>query len=324
MTGWSYWALVLKPMVLLVFTAIGVWICCPWIPGRARIDDDVRQMLRFGRGITGFSVTDLMTRSADRLAIGYVYGPGPLGYFQNAMLIHSNLLVILVESLHNVAVAGFTRLRDDVAALQRAWAAGMSLMTFVSAGVFATLTVTGTDFVVLLFGEKWAPAGPMLCVLALRGIAQSVERAHGWLHVTAGRTDAWMRWGGISAVVQLLALAVGLPFGTMGVLVAYAIAIFALAVPSLVYAGQPYGIGPRQVLTVVGPPVVAALAAAWLGYAFQQSYLTDLSRLARIVISAPACVSIYLLILVGVFRVTQPIKYATSLLTDLAQKLGRS
>ena len=61
----------------------------------------------------------------------------------------------------------------------------------------------------------------------------------GWLHVAAGRADRWMRWGVYSAIVQLLALAVGLPFGVTGVAVAYAIAMFGLFVPALVYSGRP-------------------------------------------------------------------------------------
>ena len=38
-----------------------------------------------------------MARSADRIAIGYFQGAGPLGYFQNAFTIYGNLLAILTE-----------------------------------------------------------------------------------------------------------------------------------------------------------------------------------------------------------------------------------
>ena len=42
---------------------------------------------------------------------------------------------------------------------------------------------------------------------------------------------------------QLAALIIGLPFGLFGVATAYAIVMFGLFVPALVYAGRPFGIG---------------------------------------------------------------------------------
>src|SRR5262249_49367744 len=154
----------------------------------------------------------------------------------------------------------------DLEALKRSWAAALSLATFISAGLFAVLAVTGQDFVVLLLGEKWAPAGPLLSVFAVRGIAHSVERTLGWLHVAAGRSDRWMRWGLFSAVCQLIALAAGLPFGPIGVAISYTIATFGLFVPALAYAGQPVGIGAKDVLQAVGPQTAAALITVAFGF----------------------------------------------------------
>ena len=98
-------------------------------------------------------------------------------------------------SLHNVAVSSLSKLRDNLAELKRSWAAALSTLSFISAAAFAGLAVTGQDFVVMLLGEKWVPVGPLLCIFAVRGIAQGTERTLGWLQVVAGRSDRWMRWG---------------------------------------------------------------------------------------------------------------------------------
>jgi PST family polysaccharide transporter len=57
------------------------------------------------------------------------------------------------------------------------------------------LAVAGQDLIVVLFGNKWSQAGVLISILAFRGIPYSVERTQGWLHVSAGRADRWMRWG---------------------------------------------------------------------------------------------------------------------------------
>lgn len=318
LTGWGYWALVAKPVLSSGLSAVGVWVSCSWVPGRPRLTPEVKELVGFGMGVTGFTMTDYLTRSADRLAIGYFYGAGPLGYFQNAFLLYSNLQGILTDSLHNVAVSGLSRLKDNIEELKRSWAKALSLLSFVSAPIFAVLAVTGQDFVVLLLGEKWAPAGPLLCIFAVRGIAHCVERTLGWLHVPAGRSDRWMRWGFFSAAFQLTALVAGLPFGLIGVATAYTIVMFGLFVPALVYAGRPFGIGVRDVLSAAGPQTAAGLIAVAVGFAVQHFFLADFSQLARFFVSIQVCLATYLVVVVGVFRVTGPLRLALSLLRDFS------
>ena len=315
--GWGYWSLVAKPIVTSVLTAVGVWMSCPWVPGRPQLTPDVKELVKFGAGVAGFTMTDYLARSADRVALGYFYGAGPLGYFQNAFTIYSNLLSILTEPLHNIAASGLSKLRNNVDELKRSWTAALSSLSFVSSAAFAVLAVTGQDFVVILLGPKWAPAGPLLCIFAVRGIAHSIERTMGWIHVAAGRSDRWMRWGVFSALFQLLALAAGLPFGVLGVAIAYTIAMLGLFLPALVYAGRPVGIGARDVLQAVGPQTAGGLVAVALGLLVQQESLADFTPLVRFLVSVPICLAAYVTVVVGVFKVTGPLWLAVSVLRNL-------
>lgn len=317
LTGWGYWALVAKPILGSGLSAVAAWVSCPWLPGRPRFTPEAKEMVGFGMGVTGFTMTDYLAQYADRIALGYFYGAGPLGYYQNALLLYNNLLSLFTQ-LHDVAVSSLSKLRNNVDELKRSWAAALSSLTFFSSLAFAGLAVTGQDFVVILLGQKWAPAGPLLCIFAVRGIAHVVERTLGWLHVAAGRSDRWMRWGFFSAVFQLMALLAAIPFGLAAVATAHTIATFCLFVPALVYAGRPVGIGGKDVLRAVGPQTVAALTTVAIGFAAQRLFLDDYSQLMRFALSVPICVAVYLTVAVGVFRVTGPLNLAFSLLRDLS------
>jgi PST family polysaccharide transporter len=318
LTDWGYWSLAAKPLVTTGLTAVAAWLSCPWVPGRPRFTPAVRELLRFGSGVTGFTMTDYVAKSADRLVIGYVYGAGPLGYFQNAFNIYSNLLGIMTEPLHNIAVSGLSKLRNNVEELKRSWTTALSSLSFFSAGVFSVLAVTAQDFVVILLGQKWAPAGALLCIFAVRGIAHSIERTLGWLHVASGQADRWMRWGFLSAACQLIALFAGLPFGITGIAVAYAVVMFGLFVPALVYSGRPLGIGTKDVLQAVGPQTVAALATVAAGFLAQHVLLANLSPLPRFAASASICMTFYLALAVGIFGVKEPLRIAFRALRDFS------
>jgi PST family polysaccharide transporter len=139
----------------------------------------------------------------------------------------------------------------------------------------------------------------------------------GWIHVAAGRADRWMRWGFYSAVVQLAALAAGLPFGVTGVATSYAVAMFVLFVPALVYSGRPIGIRSRDVLQAIGPQTIAGLIAVAAGFLVQLEFLAGASQLMRMFVSGMVCLLAYLAVAVGLFRVTAPLHLVFSALRDL-------
>ena len=94
--------------------------------------------------------------------------------------------------------------------------------------------------------------------------------------------------------------------------------MFALFVPSLVYAGRPAGIGVRDVLQATGPPTVAGLIAVAFGYVVQQEFLADCSELMRFLVSVLICLVAYFAVVVGVFKVTRPVQLVCSVLRELS------
>src|SRR5262249_54998826 len=161
---------VAKPILNSCFSAVAAWMSCQWLPGRPRLTPGVKEVVGFGLGVAGFTMTDQLAQSVDRVLLGYLYGPGSLGYFQNAFLLYSNLLNIFGQS-HDVAVSSLSKLRSNLRELQQSWSAALSSLSFFSMLAFAGLAVTGQDFLVMLLGQKWEPSGPLLCIFAVRGIA---------------------------------------------------------------------------------------------------------------------------------------------------------
>jgi len=273
-------------------------------------------MVKFGAYLCGFSMVDFVGRNGDRVMIGRLLGAITLGYYQGALLVYENLLGILVISLHPVAVASLSKLQDDVESLRRSWAKALSTVAFYAMPAFGILAVTSTDLIVIMLGEKWSKAGVLLSVLALRGIPHSAERTMGWLHVAAGRTDRWLRWGIVETCVQLLALFCGLPFGVFGVVCAYVVSMYILFIPALAYAGKPLDIGAGDAVAVIGPEFVGALAAVGVGFGLSASLLAGLPAIERIANVILVYLATYLIVTVGLFRVTVPLEVGVSLLED--------
>ncbi len=314
--GYGYWALVLRPITSSFCIAIGAWLTCRWRPSFPLFDNEAKSMVRFGLHVVGFSVTYTLARAVDRIGLGLFYRPEEVGYYQNAITLYENSLFSVLGQLHTVGSAALSNLQSNPAALRQKYEAALSALAFFLMPTAAVLSVTAEDVTVMLLGEKWRAAGLLLNIIALRGIFQAIEGSQGWLHLSIGRADRWQNWGIVSLVIQVVALLGGLPFGATGVAVAGVIASALIAVPSISYAGRPIGIGAAVVMRAAGPQLLGAISAAAAGWWLQTTALTDCSSFVRILVSTVFCICIYLIIVVGLFRLTEPIKMARGIVQD--------
>jgi polysaccharide transporter, PST family len=314
---------VLRPAVTAGCVAIGAWMACRWRPGIPVFDDEVKSMIRFGLHVVGFSFVYSLSRSADRIALGFAYKPKEIGFYQNAITLYDNAITSPLAQLHIVGSAALGKLQSDYAAIQEKYAAALSALAFFVMPASAILSVTGQDVVTILMGEKWHVAGSLMGIIALRGIFQVIEGSQGWLHLSLGKPNRWKNWGIVSAIVQVAAILAGLPFGATGVAVATVISGALIAFPSVLYAGRPAGLGAALLVRAVGPQLVGALFTAAAGWTFQTAALENFSGLFRILLSTGFCALVYLMIVVGLFRVTRPMVVAAEVVRGIRRRRSR-
>lgn len=314
--GYGYWALVLRPITSALCIVIGAWLACRWRPGLPRFDSEVKSMVRFGLHVVGFSITYAMSRAVDRIGLGLYYPPAEVGYYQNAVTLYENSIFSTLAQLHTVGSTALSKLQANPAALRKKYETALSTLAFFVMPTAAILSVTAEDVTVLLLSERWRPAGLLLSIIALRGIFQVIEGSQGWLHLSIGRPDRWRNWGIVTLVAQIVAVLGGLHFGAQGVAAAGVVASMLIAVPSISYAGRPIGIDAALVVRAVGPQLVGAIITVAGGWWLQTTALTETPSFVRILVSAGFCTCVYLIVVVGLFRLTEPMKIATKVALD--------
>jgi PST family polysaccharide transporter len=277
-------------------------------------------MVRFGLHVVGFSVTYTLARSVDRIALGLFYRPDQVGYYQNAQTLYDNSIQTALSQAHTVGSAALSKLQSDPAALRKKYEVALSTLAFFVMPMAAILSVTAEDLTVILLSEKWRVAGSLLSIIALRGIFHVIEGSQGWLHLSVGRADRWRNWGIVSLVVQIVVVLGGLPFGAKGVAMAVVVASLLLSVPSTIYAGRPIGIGAALVIRAVRAQIIGAISTAGAGWWLQTTILADYSSFVRILLSGCFCALVYLAIVVGLFRLHEPLRLAGLIMQDLLRR----
>jgi PST family polysaccharide transporter len=139
----------------------------------------------------------------------------------------------------------------------------------------------------MALGAQWSESAKIFQALGFAGLLQAANNPTGWLFISQGRSGDMMKWGVVSSSTVILAFLIGLPYGATGVAFAYAIGEYLRTLPLWFYIGRRGPITAKNLITSLGPFLVAAhiaLFATWLVH-----MMAPASPLGTLLLSAGVC-----------------------------------
>ncbi len=221
--GARFWALVFSQLGLLITNAILVWLTCRWRPGLPGRNSGIRSMLSFGGNITGYATINYFSKNADNLLIGKAWGPQQLGLYNKAAQLVGLPTDQINEPLTAVAIPALSRLADSPERYRKAYLRIMEKVLMLVMPAVAVIIVSSDWIISVVLGSKWTGAGPILVFMGIAGLFQPIMNTGGWLLVSQGRGRHMLYWSLINAPISVLSIAVGLPWGAVGVAACYSL-----------------------------------------------------------------------------------------------------
>ena len=265
----SFWALFAGSLAGGALSTALAWGFSRWRPGLPHGAEGARGLLGFGAGITGFNFANFFARNLDNVLIGRVWGEAQLGFYDRAYKLLLFPLSQIANPLSRVMIPALSRMTGEPDRYRHAYFRVLNLSLLVSLPGVAFATAMADPLIPLLLGEQWRPSAPIFMALGFAGLLQPLNNPVGWLYISQGRSTDMMVWGVASAAFTVAAFVAGLPWGALGVAVAYA-ASEALKTPVLwLVAGRKGPVRATDVARTCGPAVIAgfgALLAVWLAH----------------------------------------------------------
>lgn len=259
--GAGAWALALGPVVVEATAAATLWRATGFRPQRPRDSAGVRGLLRFGGHVTLATALQQTARHLDKLLVGACFGATALGFYGRAHAVALLPFAQIHAPLGSVAVPALARLQREPARFRAAYLRILRLTLLAGLPLMAAMVVLAHDLTRVVLGDAWIPAAPLLAVFACAAYGQVIGNPAGWLFVALGHTRDMVRWTLLASVSLAAAFAAGLPFGPLGVAVAYAVCLALLRVPhfALALRGAPLS-GADVWRTVRGAAAVSGVA----------------------------------------------------------------
>jgi PST family polysaccharide transporter len=321
--GWGYWALVTAIIAQALSTTIGAWWLCRWIPSLPRRGVGTRALLRFAANVYGRFSANYFARNFDNVLVGWQFNAAALGFYKKAYDLFALSASQLTSPLHSVALAALSRLNQDPARYRRYLVNSLAVIAFVGMAVSADLTLVGKDVVRFVLGPGWEASGRIFTFFGPGIGLMLLSSVVGWIHLSIGRPDRWLRWSLLEFGLTALLFIIALRWGPEGIALAWSASFWILTVPAFWYAGRPIQFGVASLLTAVWKYVFASLlsgcACAVLIHRFLPlaAMTTAAVALERILLSSGLFVGLYLGAVISLHRGFAPIRQLASLLRDL-------
>lgn len=321
--GWGYWALVVGQVVVSVVTVIGAWWTCRWVPGLPKRLEGTGSVVKFAINVYSHFAFNYATRNTDNLLVGWRFNAQALGFYKKAY----DLFVLpesqLIAPISAVVVTTLSRLNRDRQQYKRYFLSGISVLAFLGMGVGIDITLVGKDMIRFLLGPGWGEAGRIFALFGPGIGVMLLYSTHGWIHLSSGRPERWLRWGLIESICTVGLFVVALPWGPAGVALAWTASYFILLLPAFWYAGTPIGLPVGSVLGAVWKFFIAS-AAAGCGAALLIQYSSTavmgipgaLGALVKLVTVSLLFFALYLIAVVSLHRGLAPINQTVRLVRD--------
>lgn len=165
--GFGVWSLVWQALVAIALRALLLWVFSRWRP-RGRFDVAAfRSLFRFGGYMLMANLLNTLSLRLQSLLIGRLFDSRTLGYYTLAQNTQQAPAQFMSGVLNRVGLPVFSTVADQPAKLVSALRLSLRVAIFVFVPCMVGIAVVAKSLITVLYGTRWAPAAPLLSVLAV-------------------------------------------------------------------------------------------------------------------------------------------------------------
>ena len=297
--GMGVYSLVIQSLGTIFCSTIIYWLIVPWRPTFHFRGFDGGGLIRFGSNLTGFNAVNYVARNVDYLLIGKFLGADQLGYYSLAYRLMLFPLQNISAVLGRVVFPAFSAVQHDDRKLRDAFLRLSRYVAFITFPLMCGAFVVAPEFVRVVFGPSWGMAAPLIRILAIVGMLQSLGTNTGAIYLAKGRTDMMLRWGVFATGVIAACIAWGVQWGVREVALGYACANLVLIYPMIAIPFSLVGGRFSDVVRSVVPILTISLSMTLTAIVVRvaQGFVFQLPDAALLVYTAVVMLAISLLLI---------------------------
>ena len=254
-------------------TVFLLYFLAKWKPHFGFNWEDAKPALRFGLPAASALILSMLLVNIDNVVVARIAGETALGFYALAFNVANWPMSTLGQAIKSVSFAAYSESRrrraDDVQAFERdrTLALGVTLAWAAAAPVGLLLATLSLPIVLVLYGEKWAPAAPVLSALAAFGAVRVVFMIIDDYTLAQGKPRTVVLLQIFWIAVLTPAMIVGThTFGVAGGAWSHVIVAGVVMLPAYLFVAHKVGADIAALVRGALPPVLALVPCALVVY----------------------------------------------------------
>jgi PST family polysaccharide transporter len=225
---WSFW--IAGVASILVFGMMASrW--SGWRPGKPTLRGDTGGMLKFGLHMMGANLVNYFSRNVDKMLIGRSLGPIELGFYDRAYKLLLFPIYGIYGPLMGIMMPVLARLQGEPDRMRKAYYRFVALVTLLAMPGIAIALAAPKEVVGLLLGQQWLQTADIFAWLGAVALFQPMTMTLNTLLMAKGKTNVIFKITAVLAVTTVIAFAIGLQDGAVGVARAFTIEEYCCRLP---------------------------------------------------------------------------------------------
>jgi O-antigen/teichoic acid export membrane protein len=172
--GFGIWGLLAQHIVQAIVNAASVWRATEWRPRPVFRRRLLMELVSFGILSVGTRLSWVAGARLFTMLVGYFLGLAAVGYINVAQRVVDTINDVLTGAAYNLSLPIFSRRQADRGALARVYTQAVEYAALAVQPVFAGIGVCAPAIVRLFFGDAWAPAIPLVQIVAVGTMFQFI------------------------------------------------------------------------------------------------------------------------------------------------------
>ena len=163
-----------------------------------------RELVDFGKWMTGASIVYWVGREGDDAFVGWFLSATALGFYQYAYRLADMPATEMSQIVSQVTFPAYSALQGDISALQNALSQSTRFVAFLAFPMSFGIALVAPSFVPVVLGSQWTPMILTMQLLALYGLCHAITGNYGEVWKTLDRPDLILKTSGLRVLVFAL------------------------------------------------------------------------------------------------------------------------
>jgi PST family polysaccharide transporter len=207
------------------------WSVSRWRPQLPTRRSGIRPLVSFGAHRTAGDLVLSLARGCDNLLIGRFYGAAAVGLYSRASVLLIRPLEQFLGPINAVFMPALCRLQSQPARYRSTFLRlyeVIALIAFLFTGLSLALA---RPLTLVLLGPKWEQAAVIFGGFTIAALCVPLANASAWLFTSQGRGRDMFVAQSINACAVVLSFLAGLPYGPVGVAIAFSVSSLLVRIP---------------------------------------------------------------------------------------------